>query len=136
MAGQTRPPFTIDELESGTLDVDAFDHEAHIYIAWLYLEKYSLLTAIERLTSALRRLTTALGVADKYHETMSWFFMIVVAERRDETGGKEWHTFYDQNGDLFADSKNFLSRYYSENMLYSDKARRMFILPTQGEATI
>ena len=23
--------------ESGRIDIDAFDHEAHVYVAWLYL---------------------------------------------------------------------------------------------------
>ena len=33
------PQWTIEAMEAGTIDPDAFDHEAHIHVAWLYLER-------------------------------------------------------------------------------------------------
>jgi hypothetical protein len=34
--------FTIDAFERGEIDPEAFDHEAHVYMAWLYLERFAL----------------------------------------------------------------------------------------------
>ena len=134
------PPYTIEALERGDIDVVGFDHEAHVYVAWLYLERYPLTKAIERFTRALKRLTAALGVADKYHETISWFFMIVVAERRHEPGGSDWQRFRADNGDLLANSSALLERYYAKSVLASEKARKLFVLPShnpaQGTSTI
>ena len=131
----TRPPFTIEAFESGSIDAEAFDHEAHIYMAWLYLGRFGLAEAIARITAALKRLTAALGATDKYHETISWFFMIVVAERRDAPGGDEWETFRANNPDLLVNSKTLLKRYYGDTDLATEKARRIFLLP-QGASTI
>ena len=40
-------------------------------MAWLYLERYTLLDAVSRFTAAIRRLTEKLGVPGKYHETIT-----------------------------------------------------------------
>ena len=31
---------TIDRFESGAIDPAVFDHEAHIYVAWLYVQRF------------------------------------------------------------------------------------------------
>ena len=129
------PNFTIEQLEDGSIDVAAFNHEAHVYIAWRYLERLPLADAIARLTRALKRLTASLGVPDKYHETISWFFMIVVAERRQQPGGDDWESFRANNRDLLSDSKTLLSKYYDDAVLQTEQARRSFLLP-QGASTI
>jgi hypothetical protein len=36
------PDFTIDAFERGEIDPEAFDHEAHVHMAWLYLERFPL----------------------------------------------------------------------------------------------
>lgn len=124
------PQFSITSFEAGTIDIDAFDHEAHVYVAWLYLERFPLLEAIGRFSDALRRLTIQLGVPGKYHETITWFFMFVIEERCQEprTGG--WFSFQRDNADLFArGDDNILNRYYSSDLLASNRARQSFVLP-------
>ena len=50
---------TDDELvqafESATLAGDAFPHEAHVRVAWYYLTRHPMLTALTRFRSALQR---------------------------------------------------------------------------------
>ena len=127
------PDFSIEAFEAGTIDVDAFDHEAHVYVAWLYLERYPLLQAIARFTDAIRRLTVQLGVPGKYHETITWFFMFLIAERRQDNQAGDWFAFRRQNADLFGRGENnVLGRYYSSELLATDRARQFFVLPDQG----
>ncbi len=130
MNAAATPQFSIDALEDGTLDVETFDHEAHIYIAWLYLQRYPLHEASARFTAALRRLVRKLGIPGKYHETISWFFMLLIEERRSAQETDDWFSFHRDHADLFArGDDNILSRYYSSELLGSDRARQSFMLP-------
>ncbi len=118
---------TIERFESGQIDADRFDHEAHVYVAWLFVTRLELADAIARFDSALRRLTAKLGVPEKYHATITWFFLLLVAERSRYNEG--WQAFKTRNPELIRDSKVTLNRYYSEARLFSDLARRQFVLP-------
>lgn len=118
---------TIERFESGDIEADLFDHEAHVYIAWLFVTKFDLAKAVSRFESGLRRLTAKLGVPKKYHATITWFFMLLIAERSCENEG--WSTFRARNPDLISQSKTTLDRYYSRARLFSDAARKQFVLP-------
>jgi len=130
MSAASIPQITIDALEAGTIDVEDFDHEAHVYIAWLYLEQYPLHEATARFTAALRHLTAQLGIPGKYHETISWFFMLLIEERRFGLTAGDWFSFHREHADLFASgADSILCRYYSSELLSSDRARTSFVLP-------
>ena len=66
----------------------------------------------------------------KYHETISWFSMLLIAERRSIQKTDTWQSFCRDHPDLFArGDENILNRYYSSELLDSDHARRSFMLP-------
>ena len=127
------PGFSVDAFERGEIDPDAFDHEAHVYVAWLYLERFPLPAALEKFDAALRRLTVKLGIPGKYHATITWFFLLLIGERCGADPGADWHRFRRRNADLFEDG-GMLERYYSRQMLASDRARRSFVLPDRLSA--
>ena len=129
MATPSQPALSIDDLEQNRIEGGSFDHEAHVYLAWLYLDRYPLTEAIDRFTSALKRLTTKLGVPGKYHETISWFYMLIIAQRRSGNAGNDWPNFKEKNPDLLSRDANVLNRYYSKETLATDAARRAFVLP-------
>lgn len=123
------PGPTIEDFEALAIDAESFDHKAHVFVAWSYLRNNSLLPSIERYRSTLKRLTRKLGVPGKYHETITWFFMIVVAERIGKDPSADWATFVQQNPDLFAATPGIVGKFYSPARLDSDVARRQFLLP-------
>jgi hypothetical protein len=129
MRSPARPALTIEDFEQGRIDGGSFNHEAHVYTAWLYLDQYPVTEAIERYTSALKRLTLKLGVPGKYHDTISWFFMLIIAERRRGEARHDWTAFTVANDDLFRREDNVLNRYYSKETLATDAARCSFVLP-------
>jgi hypothetical protein len=131
MSAVSAPQWTIEAMEAGTIDPDAFDHEAHINVAWLYLERYPLADAIDRFTKALQRLTRKLGVPDKYNETISWFYMLLIEERRSVSPADSWIAFRQINSDLLSRDDNILELYYSKELIFSDRARRSFVLPNR-----
>lgn len=90
--------FPIDDFEAGVIDAARFDHEAHVYVAWLYLQTFEADEAIRRFDAALRRLTRTIGAAGKYNAMITWLFLKLIAERarKNET----WPAFRDRNTDL------------------------------------
>jgi hypothetical protein len=128
MSAAASPGFSVDAFERGEIDPEAFDHEAHVYVAWLYLERFPLPAALEQFDAALRRLTLKLGVPGKYHATITWFFLLLIGERCSADPGADWQTFRRRNADLVED-RGLLQRYYSRQTLASDRARQAFVLP-------
>jgi hypothetical protein len=123
------PAVSIETFEDGSIDPELFDHEAHVYVAWSYLQDLELQDAIARFCTALRRLTIKLGLESKYHETITWFFMIVIAERRSQNESEDWPSFKRRNPDLFATEPSIIRRYYSNELLGGTAARSQFVLP-------
>ena len=124
-----RNSISIEEFEKGTIDPELFDHEAHVYIAWSYLQQCELKESIDRFCEALRRLTKKAGIESKYHETLTWFFMILIAERQSESASNDWQTFKRRNADLLATGPSIVRDYYSDERLGSTTARSQFVMP-------
>ena len=123
------PPVVLEEFESAALNPEAFDHPAHVFVAWSLLEQGDLPEATQRFTSALKRLTRQHGIEGKYHETISCFYMALIAERRALQGRQDWPLFSRANPDLLIKSGELLKGYYSTERLQSPLARRQFLLP-------
>lgn len=133
ISGQPEIPGpSIEKFEALDFDTAGFDHEAHVAVAWRYLRQYEALECIARYRDTLKRLTDSLGAPGKYHETMTWFYMLAIAERAGCEEPGDWHSFRDRNEDLFAKEPALIRRYYSESRLSSDEARRRFVLPDLG----
>ncbi len=130
MTSVLEPALTIQQFESGQIDPDLFDHEAHVYMGWLYVREFELADAIFRFDAALKRLTKRLGVPGKYHATITWLFLLLISERLDSD--ESWQNFRLRNKELISNSKTTLTRYYSDALLFSDRARERFVLPDKG----
>ncbi|MDX1516054.1 MAG: hypothetical protein R3288_04395 [Woeseiaceae bacterium] len=120
---------TLERFERADFDAALFDHEAHVYVAWLYLQSGTVADALARMSAALQRIAGALGVPDKYHATVTWFYLLLIAERHAQAPQQDWAAFRQANRDLFDRENSVLNRYYSAETLASDDARRRFVLP-------
>ena len=129
MSAAPYPLVSIETLENATVDAEAFDHESHVYAAWLYLEEWPLREATQKFCDAIRRLTIKLGAETKYHETITCFFMQLINERRLSCAESNWLQFRARNADLVGDAGKTLHRYYSQELLNSDLARQHYLLP-------
>ena len=119
--------FSIEKFEAGQIDPEHFDHAAHVYVAWLYVNRYGADAGLPRFDRALRRLTERLGVPDKYHATITGFLLTLIAQRVADND--TWSEFRTNNADLIVDCRSVLSSYYSDSCLNSLSARRQFVQP-------
>jgi hypothetical protein len=97
-------------LESCALSADEFGHAGHVRACYLYLRSAGFASALDRISSVLRR--------------------YALVERGD---GGTWEKFAQQNPELFA--ADLLLNFYPRALLESDKARRLFILPRREAPT-
>jgi hypothetical protein len=99
----------IRAFERGEITNAAFRHTSHLRLALAYLEASpSVETATERMASALQQFAAAAGKADKYHHTMTVFWMRLIARLLD---------------------RELPLLYYSRERLFSDEARRSWVEP-------
>ena len=122
---------TDDELitafESCSLDPAEFGHREHVRVTWIYLRRHAHVEALERVTSGLRRYVAAVGAADKYHETITWAWFALVAERHAAGDAGSWEAFAAAHPELF--ESGLLETVYDRETLSSALARRVFVLP-------
>ncbi|MEM1249850.1 MAG: hypothetical protein AAGK22_25975 [Acidobacteriota bacterium] len=112
-----------DQLESLSIPAGEFTHAAHVETAWLYLTDPGRGAAAFR--SALLRFVEHHGARDKYHETMTVAYLRIIAARL--RAHEPWDRFAARNQDLLQRPSEVLSVHYSEELLASDEARRLFL---------
>jgi hypothetical protein len=125
----------LDELvrafEDLSLPVERFHHREHCQVAYRYLQGRGLLGALEAFPAALKRFACAKGVSRVYHETVTWAFLLLLNERLERMGrATSWEDFAAANPDLL--QKGCLARHYSDELLASPLARRVFVLPDRA----
>ena len=107
-----------------------FHHRHHVHLVWAYLERRAVLEALACFARGLRRLAAAAGKPGLYHETITWAYVLLVQERRAEPGTEDWPSFAARNADLLEWKPSVLERaYYREETLWSERARRVFVMP-------
>jgi len=110
-----------------------FHHVHHVRLARLYLLEAPPDVAVPRYCRDLVRFATALGAPEKYHETITRAFLLLVAERIARSGpGATFEEFAAAHPDLLEWEPSILSRYYRPETLASDFARRSFVMPDAG----
>ena len=80
-------------LERGEIANEDFHHVSHLHVAWIYLaESSSVQQAANKMRDTLRRFAAAAGKPQKYHETITLFWVHLLsrahADQRRRTPGR------------------------------------------------
>lgn len=131
-----------------------FHHSDHIRVAWIFLRRLPFPQAAERMAESLRHFAAVKGAHQKYHETITHAWMLLVAgalEHDSQSAGGEHlpsaeagpdasqgapsanHTADEFNAFAAAhpellDARS-LDRFYSSQLLASPAARTRFVPP-------
>jgi len=120
----------IAKFEDGSLAGKPFHHADHVKMSFLYLRRYPALEALQRFSIALAKFATAQGKPDLYNETITWAFFLLIRERMAQAGSEQsWEQFAAGNTDLLDWKDSILKRYYREETLASELAKRIFVFP-------
>src|ERR1700731_4218123 len=75
--------------ERGEIANENFHHASHLHVAWVYLsESTSPDEAAGKMCDTLRRFAAAAGKREKYHETLTLFWVYLLARARAAASGK------------------------------------------------
>ena len=115
-------------LERGEIANETFRHGLHLHVAWVYLsESASVDQASAKMRDTLRRVTASAGKPEKYHETITLFWVHLLALAREAASGESLEKLVETNPRLL--EKNFPLAYYSRERLFSDEARHSWLEP-------
>lgn len=114
--------------EQCSLPARQWTHEAHVQMAWLYLQDPDSGQALERIRSGIQRYNArVLKRPGQYHETVTVAFTRVISARL--RSGEDWAAFAARNPDLLLKYSEVLSLFYSPDLLASPTARERFVEP-------
>jgi hypothetical protein len=115
-------------LERGEIANEDFHHVSHLHVAWVYLaESSSVRQAANKMRDTLRRFAAAAGKPQKYHETITLFWVHLLSRAHADSGGERLEEIVRANPQLL--EKNFPLAYYSAERLFSDEARTSWVEP-------
>jgi len=120
----------IQQFESGATPADTFHHADHVRLAFEYLRRYSALDALARFSDALKRFAAAQGKPERYHETITWAYLLLIRERMARAAWiQTWEEFAEIIPGLLVWKAGVLTTLYRQETLDSDLARHTFVLP-------
>jgi hypothetical protein len=126
----------VDRLERCLLSKTDFHHCDHLAVAVVYLYAADFEAALDRMRSTLVRFSSHHGVGDRYHETLTRFWMEQVEQRLDRK-----LCLQDSVGRILAalPDKDLPSAFYRKETLASQEARMRWVEPDllqKGELTV
>ena len=119
----------LTQFESQTLSPIHFKHVGHLRLAWLYLSRNDVDTAVQLVCSGIQAYAESLGASTKFHLTITDTLVRITAKRINRMKERVWQLFLDQNRDLVEDAISVLLQYFSKDVLFSETARLSLVQP-------
>jgi len=117
------------------LPKSCWTHDTHLRMGYLYLKRYSFDTALSKLRKGINALNKGHGVEESldsgYHETITVAWLRLIQHLMTHYPGPvDSQTFIHHFRDPLA--KDGLLRFYSEQRLWSSKAKTTFLEPDRA----
>ena len=118
----------VAEFESCRYPKDQFRHADHIRLAWIYLRENDYAIAEDRMRRSIRSFAQNAGAGQKYHETMTVAWMLLVRIASHLSARISSFEEFAQAHSLLL-NKDAILEFYSPERLKSDSARSSWIEP-------
>jgi hypothetical protein len=122
------PDFRL-QIEACQFPIKAFDHQAHLRLAYVYLTEHSTDTAYILMRNTLLSLLEHHGIDSlKYHETMTRAWLMAIRHFMENTPDSTSATNFIAKNPRLLDT-TIMMTHYSPDVLFSNEARTVFIGP-------
>lgn len=125
--------FTDNEFETSfentTFPADLFNHEAHLRLAWVYIHKYGLPIAIEKICSQLKNYVAGIGAADKYNVTLTIASIKIVEHFMSRAAIYNFSDFITRYPELKSNFRGLINKHYAMDIFNSKEAKDLYIAP-------
>ena len=113
--------------EAGQIANRDFHHRDHLRLAWIQIRRLGLERASDAVTVAIRQFAARHGHGDRYHETMTRFWLRVVGMGITRHPALPFDDLLAAEPHLL--DKNLPYRHWSRERMGSDEARRQWKEP-------
>jgi hypothetical protein len=115
----------LDRFEARTLT--EFHHRHHIELTWLYLRRDGVEAGTRQVKGGIQALAAELGASEKYHETLTQFWIDQVAAAVTSGRFATFAAFVEACPELF--DKGYVARFYRPETLASAAAKSGWVAP-------
>jgi hypothetical protein len=124
----------LSAFEALTLDPAQFSHRRHLEFGWRYLQRYGFPQGAAKFCERLRGYVAHVGAAAKYHETITWAYLVLMNEERTlrSAPGETFDALLARRPDLLDHRGGALSKIYEQAQLDQADSRRVFQLPRRA----
>ena len=120
--------------ERGEMPNADFHHASHLRVAWVYLRECgSVAQATDRMAATLRRFAASIGKSDKYHHTLTAFWMSALAAAGSTMRDAAADEVLRAHPPLL--DKDLPLAFYSRDRLFSAAARLSWVAPDRQPLT-
>lgn len=135
-AGAMHPPDgdeMLQAFEACTLPPQEFSHRRHLQLGWAYLRRYGFPEGALRFRERLKAYVAAVGAAGKYHETVTWAYLVLMNEEMTlrSSASESFDEMVERRPDLLDHREGAIAQCYTQAQLEASEARRVFMLPRQ-----
>ena len=112
-----------------TLDPELFNHEAHLRLAWIYIDKYGVDTAIENICTQLKDYVKHLGAESKYNATVTIAAIRAVYHFKLKSASNNFRDLIKEFPRLKYSFKALLECHYKTDIFNSEVAKKTYLEP-------
>lgn len=113
--------------EAGQISNQNFHHRDHLRLAWIQIRRLGVERASDTVAGAIRQFAAHHGHADRYHETMTRFWLCVVGLGINRHPALAFDDLLAAEPHLL--DKNLPFRHWTRERMGSDEARRQWVEP-------
>lgn len=119
----------IEEFETCKLDPEWFTHEAHLRLAYLYINKFGVKRAAVKLCEGISKFDSIFGSGDKFHRTITVASVGVLYHFMQKSSSADFRSLIKEFPVLIDDFRSLLLSHYSTRLINSSKSKEEYQLP-------
>lgn len=117
------------QFQNCSLDPSIFDHEAHMRLVWLQIEKYGIQKARINIQNQIQNFVKHVGAEEKYHKTLTISAIEIVNHFMTKKTSKTFKEFISEFPELKNNFKELIEHHYSYDIFKSLKANNEYLKP-------
>jgi len=118
----------LESFHARTLPSDEFRHRGHLRLAWLVLSRHEPTEAANILTREIKRFAADQGASNRYHETLTRFWIHMVNHAKENDSGGQSIDELTEKFPLLLD-KNLPQKHWKSESFNSEEARTSWVPP-------
>ena len=117
------------QFQACTLDPALFTHEAHLRLAWIYIQQYGIEKALENIPTQIINFVDNVGARDKYNHTLTIAAIKTVYHFCLKSTADNFVDFIQEFPRLTHNFKDLIAAHYQVDIFNNELAKREFIEP-------